>query len=56
MLPGMTFTVEPIIAEGMDLVKVLDDGWTAVTVDGCRTAQFEDTILVTDNGVSILTL
>lgn len=55
MKPGMTFTIEPIITQGMDLVMVLSDNWTAVTVDGARTAQFENTVLITENGVEILT-
>lgn len=55
MKPGMTFTIEPIITQGMDLVMVLSDKWTAVTVDGARTAQFENTVLITEDGVEILT-
>lgn len=52
---GMTFTVEPMINEGTWRCKVLPDGWTAVTLDGKRSAQFEHTIAVTENGVEILT-
>lgn len=55
MKPGMVFTVEPVIAQGMDMVMVLSDGWTAVTVDGGRAAQFEHTIHITDTGYEILT-
>ena len=56
MRPGMTFTVEPIVCEGDgDEIKVLDDGWTAVTIDESRAAQFEHTVLITENGVEILT-
>jgi methionyl aminopeptidase len=54
--PGMTFTIEPMITLGGFDHRVWDDGWTAVTVDGSRTAQFEHTILVTDDGVEILTV
>jgi methionyl aminopeptidase len=53
--PGMTFTIEPMISAG-DWHHVLwDDGWTAVTADRSRTAQFEHTVLVTDDGVEVLT-
>lgn len=53
--PGMTFTVEPMITLGSREVNLWDDGWTALTRDRRRTAQFEHTILVTDSGVEILT-
>ncbi|ODM91592.1 Methionine aminopeptidase 1D, mitochondrial [Orchesella cincta] len=56
MIPGMTFTVEPVISQGMDLVTLLSDGWTYVTVDGSRAAQFEDMILITNQGFEVLTL
>jgi methionyl aminopeptidase len=56
MRPGMTFTVEPMITLGTWQHKmVFDDGWTAATADGKRTAQFEHTLLVTDDGVDVLT-
>jgi methionyl aminopeptidase len=55
MQPGMTFTIEPMITMGRYDHVVWDDGWTAVTVDGKRTAQFEHTILVTDDGADVLT-
>ena len=55
MRPGMTFTVEPMITLGAWQHKMWDDDWTAVTVDGKRTAQFEHTCLVTDDGVDVLT-
>lgn len=55
MKPGMTFTIEPIISQGEEEVEILDDGWTAVTVDKARTAQIEHTILITDQGYEILT-
>jgi methionyl aminopeptidase len=53
---GMCFTIEPMINEGTWEVEVLDDGWTAVTRDRKLSAQFEHTIIVTDNGVEIVTL
>ena len=52
---GMTFTIEPMINVGGWEVKVLDDDWTAVTLDGQLSAQFEHTILVTSEGCEILT-
>jgi methionyl aminopeptidase len=55
MRPGMTFTVEPMITLGSWKHVLWDDGWTAVTADGRRTAQFEHTVLVTDDGVDVLT-
>lgn len=53
--PGMTFTIEPMINLGSPEVEVLDDDWTAVTADGSLSAQFEHTLLVTEDGVEILT-
>jgi len=53
--PGMTFTIEPMITAGSWRARMWSDGWTAVTTDGGRTAQFEHTILITDDGVEILT-
>jgi methionyl aminopeptidase len=56
MRPGMTFTIEPMITMGSWQHRmVFDDDWTAVTTDGKRTAQFEHTCLVTDEGVDVLT-
>ncbi|QBI53735.1 type I methionyl aminopeptidase [Streptomonospora litoralis] len=55
MEPGMTFTVEPMITLGTIDYEVWDDGWTAVTADRKRTAQFEHTLLITDEGAEILT-
>src|SRR5919204_84604 len=54
--PGMFFTVEPMINLGRPHVKVLSDGWTAVTRDRSLSAQFEHTIGVTEDGVEIFTL
>jgi methionyl aminopeptidase len=52
---GMTFTIEPMINAGKKNIKVLNDGWTVVTQDKSLSAQWEHTILVTDNGYEILT-
>ena len=52
---GMFFTIEPMVNAGRPEVKVLDDGWTAVTRDRSRTAQFEHTLVVTETGAEILT-
>ena len=54
--PGMTFTVEPMITTGGYDWRQWDDGWTVLTADGSRCAQFEHTIVVTDYGAEILTL
>jgi methionyl aminopeptidase len=54
--PGMTFTIEPMINLGDWRCHILQDGWTAVTVDGKLSAQFEHTLLVTESGVEVLTL
>ena len=56
MEPGMTFTIEPMLTLGTINYDIWPDGWTAVTKDRKRTAQFEHTILVTDDGHEILTL
>lgn len=53
--PGMTFTIEPMITLGAWQHDMWDDEWTAVTADGSRSAQFEHTILVTEDGVEVLT-
>ena len=54
--PGMTFTIEPMINAGKRDVRVLPDGWTVVTKDHDLSAQWEHTVLVTEQGVEILTL
>jgi methionyl aminopeptidase len=54
--PGMFFTIEPMINLGLPGVKVLSDGWTAVTRDRSLSAQFEHTVGVTETGVEIFTL
>lgn len=56
MKPGMIFTIEPMINEGLaEAVVDWQDKWTARTVDGKLSAQFEHTVLVTDDGVEVLT-
>ncbi|KAL9968461.1 hypothetical protein ACROYT_G026838 [Oculina patagonica] len=55
MAPGMTFTIEPVLCEGSPKIEILEDGWTVITKDGKRTAQFEHTVLITDTGVEVLT-
>ena len=55
LIPGMVFTIEPMINLGKKELRILDDGWTAVTVDGSLSAQFEQTILVTEDGFESLT-
>jgi methionyl aminopeptidase len=54
--PGMTFTVEPMLNLGTADWQMWDDGWTVVTADRKRSAQFEHTILITEDGNEILTL
>ncbi|MEW5964366.1 MAG: type I methionyl aminopeptidase [Pseudomonadota bacterium] len=56
MVPGMLFTIEPMINLGRPQVKVLQDGWTAVTRDRELSAQFEHTVGVTETGCEIFTL
>jgi len=56
MEPGLTFTIEPMITEGTWQDLLWDDGWTAVTADGKRSAQFEHTVAVTEDGVEVLTV
>ena len=53
--PGMCFTIEPMISLGTHRDKTWPDNWTSVTQDGLRTAQFEHTLLVTEDGVEVLT-
>lgn len=55
LAPGMTFTIEPMVNAGKRHVKLLSDGWTVVTKDHSLSAQWEHTILVTEDGVEILT-
>ncbi|WP_313460251.1 type I methionyl aminopeptidase [Stenotrophomonas sp.] len=53
---GMTFTIEPMINQGRAAIDHSDDGWTVTTRDGKLSAQFEHTVLVTADGVKVLTL
>lgn len=54
--PGMTLAIEPMVNLGKPGVRVLSDGWTAVTTDGKPSAHFEHTVLITEDGPEILTL
>ncbi len=56
LVPGMTFTIEPMVNAGKRHVRLLPDGWTVVTKDHSLSAQWEHTVLVTDTGHEILTL
>ena len=56
LMPGMTFTIEPMITLGSVDYDIWDDRWTVVTRDRARTAQFEHTVLVTADGAEILTI
>jgi methionyl aminopeptidase len=53
--PGMVLAIEPMINEKSHEVKVLDDGWTVITLDGGLSAHFEHTVAITENGPDILT-
>ena len=55
LLPGMTIAIEPMVSVGDWRVKVLDDGWTAVTADGSLSAHYEHSIAITSEGPEILT-
>jgi methionyl aminopeptidase len=55
LIPGMVFTIEPMINLGQKELRILDDNWTAITKDGSLSAQFEQTILVTEDGYESLT-
>jgi methionyl aminopeptidase len=56
LVPGMTFTIEPMVNAGKAATRVLPDGWTVVTRDHSLSAQWEHTILVTPTGFDVLTL
>jgi len=56
LVPGMTFTIEPMVNAGKAATRVLPDGWTVVTRDHSLSAQWEHTILVTPAGFEVLTL
>ena len=55
LVPGMTFTIEPMINAGKQQTRLLSDGWTVVTKDHSLSAQWEHTIALTESGVEILT-
>ena len=55
LVPGMTFTIEPMINQGKRHTKLLADGWTVITKDRKLSAQWEHTLLVTDTGCEVLT-
>ncbi|HTB49193.1 MAG TPA: type I methionyl aminopeptidase [Verrucomicrobiae bacterium] len=52
---GMTIAIEPMVTLGTDRVYIAPDGWTVLTADGSRSAHFEHTVLITDNGAEVLT-
>ncbi len=56
LVPGMIFTIEPMLVEGSPECFEWSDNWTVATVDNGLSAQFEHTVLITDTGVEILTL
>jgi methionyl aminopeptidase len=56
LVPGMTFTIEPMINAGKRDIRQLADGWTIVTADHSLSAQWEHTVLVTEDGFEVLTL
>jgi methionyl aminopeptidase len=56
LLPGMTFTIEPMVNLGSNRLDMWDDGWTVSTRDLQRSAQFEHTLLVTEQGHELLTV
>ncbi|HEX2952092.1 MAG TPA: type I methionyl aminopeptidase [Armatimonadota bacterium] len=53
--PGMTLAIEPMLNAGEPRVKIMDDNWTFVTVDGSLSVHYEHTVLITENGAEILT-
>jgi methionyl aminopeptidase len=56
LVPGLTIAIEPMVNAGKPAVKVLGDGWTAVTKDKALSAHFEHTVVVTEDGCRVLTL
>ncbi|MGZ5087878.1 MAG: M24 family metallopeptidase, partial [Usitatibacter sp.] len=56
LTPGMTFTVEPMINAGKRDIRQLADGWTIVTADHSLSAQWEHTVLVTEDGYEVFTV
>jgi methionyl aminopeptidase len=55
MKPGHVFTIEPMINQGVWKDMTWNDKWTSTTTDGARSAQFEHTLLITEDGVEVLT-
>ncbi|MCD6116812.1 type I methionyl aminopeptidase [bacterium] len=55
LIENMVFTIEPMINTGKSSLRILEDGWTAVTIDGSLSAQFEQTLVVTKTGYESLT-
>ena len=55
LVPGMTLAIEPMVNLGTDKIKILNDGWTAVSLDGSPSVHFEHTVLITDGEPEILT-
>lgn len=56
LIPGMTIAIEPMISMGSYRVRILDDGWTALTADGSLAAHYEHTVCITPDGPRIMTL
>ncbi len=56
LVPGVVFTIEPMLTAGTTTFRTWDDGWTVVTTDGLASAQFEHTVVVTETGAEILTV
>lgn len=56
LVPGMTFTIEPIFTEGSEATTLWPDAWTVQTLDGGRAAQFEHVVLITEEGHEVLTV
>jgi len=56
LVPGMTFTIEPMVNAGKRQIKMLPDGWTVVTKDRSLSAQWEHTLAVTEDGYEVFTL
>ena len=56
LVPGMVFTIEPMVNAGKREIREMTDGWTIVTKDRSLSAQWEHTVLVTETGYEVLTL
>ena len=56
LVPGMTIAIEPMVNAGGYEIEVLEDDWTVVTKDGMKSAHFEHTVLITENGAELLTI